>query len=190
MMLVVPEGTRLTRLPPRLRKRISVEGDCWIWTGRFQRGQPIIHHRSAASEIWKALNGKPWPEGMVATVGACLERACVRHRVMVPNGQHTRLGYERGLIERDATFIAAITAERRRRSPFDMEIARSIRRMAAEGVPPREIAAQHGTSVEMTRRIVRNVAWVEMSAFCLSGLVQQARKAAAPRSPTTKESAP
>jgi hypothetical protein len=76
----------VAQLPASLRKRIAIDGDHWVWTGRFNRhGVPAATTTSAAREVWQALECGPLMEG------EGVYRACDRHGCVNPDHQEVRL---------------------------------------------------------------------------------------------------
>ncbi len=80
-------------LPPELRSRIEVSGECWIWIGEIRKsdGRPIFKKAYAYRLTYESLRG-PIPDGLVLHHRTCKRKRCVNpwHTAAITQGDHMR----------------------------------------------------------------------------------------------------
>lgn len=175
-------ATKEERLTTQLVEAIEV-GDCLEWQGYFAcRGTtPVVKARNVVKArtdnfsvprmVWEAANG-PIPAGKLV-YRKCCNNACVlldhltvgtrkewgKHRAKVGDAKH-----------HNATKIALTLAARRRAgTKNDMDKAREVRSLRAEGVRRADIAAQTGVSEALVADICQGRRWAEIGGV-FSGL--------------------
>lgn len=151
-------------------------GECLEWQGFFgARGAtPIVKARNldkqrtdnfpVVRELWEAAYG-PVPEGKL-TYRSCCNNACILlDHIKVGTRQEWAANRAKaGLTRHHQSTIIALTLAARRRSNVvnNIDKARDVRALKADGLTIDAIVAQTGVSRAMVADIAQGGAWIEL----------------------------
>lgn len=79
----------ITQLSAALRARITITGDCWLWTGASCKGAPTYGGSYVKRDIWHTLTGEILHPSE-AVFSECGHKACV-------HPDHQRIGAQVGV---------------------------------------------------------------------------------------------
>lgn len=112
--------------------------------------------------VWLAA-GRAIPDGQVVYRHVCCNSKCIRleHLRCAPRGKHLQRRAELGLAVHMQSTRANLTKAARKRSTtkYTAEQARSVRQLAAEGMPDEDISSRTGVGAAMVADIRRGKAW-------------------------------
>lgn len=154
-------------------KRIKMNcvecGDCWEWTGYYEKSQPRASGKSVRLWVYELTQGVPPKDLKMVVTVSCGNMRCVApaHVERVPKQVVVQRCAALGLYSTQLRKHRIALAKRKTIAKITMEIAREMR---ASKLKPKEIAAQYGQSLNLVYRVLSHKTWREYGPSPFAGL--------------------
>lgn len=153
-----------------IHDRCEEDGDCWRWkqgvnSAGYPQGSRGMLIRRVALEL---RTGKKAPSGMVC-VASCRDKLCCNpdHLKWLPRAGLPITEKQRGTYGSYVTYLRYVAAQQRIHAKLNWERAGLIRQRLAQGVLPKDIAAEFGVGRTTISAIKNGQSWRLPETHCM-----------------------